>query len=152
MPRSRMSRGLRTRLLLCRWVALLASFPALAQDPIVNREVPQRVVSQSSLRAIFSMHMSHWPNGEPIKVFVLSSDDPVHISFAKSVLNIFPYQLKRSWDLMVYSGYGQAPTQVNSLDEMLKKVASTPGAIGYLPEDYLTDASKNGSIRVLAVR
>jgi hypothetical protein len=98
------------------------------------------------------MHMSQWPDGKPIKVFVLPSDDAVHISFAKGVLHIFPHQLKRSWDVLVYSGSGQAPTEVDSPEEMLKKVSSTPGAIGYLPEDYLIAGGKNANVHVLAVR
>ena len=153
MGGKRIVSALRSMLFLC-WLVLglAAGSSAIAQDPIVNRDVAERSVSQSSLRAIFSMHLSQWPNGKPIKVFVLPSEDAVHIAFAKYVLNIFPYQLKRSWDVLVYSGYGQAPTEVSSPEEMLKRVASTPGAIGYLPEEYLTGVGKNENIHVLAVR
>ena len=44
--------------------------PAIAQDAIVNRDVAERSVYQSSLRAIFSMHMSQWPDGRPIRVLI----------------------------------------------------------------------------------
>ena len=144
---------LQTILSLCCLVwGLLLGPPAIAQDAIVNRDVAERSVSQSSLRAIFSMHMSQWPDGRPIRVFVLPSDDPGHVAFAKNVLHVFPHQLKRSWDVLVYSGSGQAPTEVSSPEEMLKKVSSTPGAIGYLPEDYLIAGGRNENVHVLAVR
>ena len=45
---------------------------------------------------------------------------------------IFPYQLRSAWDRLVFSGIGQAPIRVNSVEEMLDRVANTPGAIGYL--------------------
>ncbi|PSJ15922.1 hypothetical protein C7H79_16365, partial [Nitrosomonas supralitoralis] len=45
---------------------------------------------------------------------------------------VFPYQLRSTWDRLVYSGTGQAPITVNSAEEMLARVANTPGSIGYL--------------------
>lgn len=133
-------------------VGLAVCAPAMAQEVIVNPDVGDRSVSQSSLRAIFSMRMRQWQDGKPIRVFVLPGESAAHVSFSKSVLNTFPYQLKRSWDLMVYSGSGQAPTEVGSPAEMLQKVSSTPGAIGYLPENYLIEGGKNENVRILEVR
>lgn len=153
MTKSRMRALLKTMLSRC-WLVLglAVCTPVMAQEVIVNPDVADRSVSQSSLRAIFSMRMRQWPTGKPIKVFVLPSENTVHVSFSKSVLNTFPYQLKRSWDLMVYSGSGQAPTEVGSPQEMLQKVSSTPGAIGYLPENYLIEGGKNENVRILEVR
>jgi ABC-type phosphate transport system substrate-binding protein len=136
------------------WLALglLLCSPALAQEVIVNANVADRSVSQSSVRAIFSMRMRQWQDGTPVKVFVLPDQNPVHVSFAKGRLNTFPHQLRRSWDLLVYSGSGQAPTVVESPTEMLQKVSSTAGAIGYLPEDYLKKGDKNEQFRILQIR
>lgn len=73
-----------------------------------------------------------WPDGTKIRVFVLPDDDQLHEIVSKEKLNVFPYQLRSMWDRLVFSGTGQAPIKVNSVEEMLTKVASTPGAIGYL--------------------
>jgi hypothetical protein len=78
------------------------------------------------------MHLKTWLDGTKIRVFVLPDDDPLHQKVAKEKLNVFPYQLRSTWDRFVYSGTGQAPIKVNSVEEMHAKVASTPGAIGYL--------------------
>ncbi|ADJ28718.1 substrate-binding domain-containing protein [Nitrosococcus watsonii] len=104
-----------------------------AQEVIVNPDAPEMKLTRSTLRAIFSMRLRTWPDGSLIKVFVLSDNSPLHIQFSKKILNIFPYQLRRTWDRLVYSGTGQAPIEVDSIKEMGNKVASTPGAIGYLP-------------------
>jgi hypothetical protein len=136
----------------CLALGLLLCAPALAQDLIVNTGVADRSVSQSSVRAIFSMRLRQWQDGKAVKVFVLPDQNPVHVSFAKSRLNTFPHQLRRSWDLLVYSGSGHAPTVVESPAEMLQKVSSTAGAIGYLPEDYLNKGDRNEQVRILQIR
>jgi ABC-type phosphate transport system substrate-binding protein len=48
---------------------------------------------------------------------------------------------------LVFSGTGQAPDTVSSPEEMLAKVASTPGAIG-----YLTKSRMDGSVNVLKIK
>ena len=93
--------------------------------------VSEKVLSVNALRSIFSMRLKTWSDGTKIRVFVLPDDDPLHQSFSKEKLNVFPYQLRSNWDRLVFSGTGQAPIKVNSIEEMLAKIASTPGAIGY---------------------
>lgn len=85
------------------------------------------------------MRLRNWSDNTPITVFVLRNDDPVHTAFTKEVLNMFPHQLQRSWDRLVYSGTGQAPIVVNTLQEMADRVAATPGAVGYLKRDLIDD-------------
>ena len=48
---------------------------------------------------------------------------------------MFPYQLRNVWDRLVFSGAGQSPHVVNTLEEMYEQVSSTPGAIGYTTQD-----------------
>lgn len=105
-----------------------------AQEVVVNLNVSEIELTRSSLRSIFGMRLRTWPDGSLIRVFVLSDHSPLHVQFSKKILNIFPYQLRRTWDRLVYSGTGQAPTEMGSIQEMGDKVASTPGAIGYLPD------------------
>jgi ABC-type phosphate transport system substrate-binding protein len=96
---------------------------------------PQNVateLSRNSLRAIFAMRTTAWPDGSPIRVFVLQDKNKVHVSFCKDILGMFPYQLRRVWDRQVFSGTGTAPTIVKTEQEMRIRVAETQGAIGYM--------------------
>lgn len=93
------------------------------------------------------MHLKTWPDGTKIRVFVLADDDTLHQIFSKEKLNVFPYQLRSTWDRLVFSGTGQAPIKVNSIDEMLEKITSTPGAIG-----YLWRANINENVNVLTIK
>jgi len=97
----------------------------------VNASVEKRSFTKLELRRIFSRKQTLWPNGQAIKVFVLPSKNNLHQRFSKEVLKIFPYQLDRIWNKLTYSGIGIAPTVVDSPEELLKAVISTPGAVGY---------------------
>lgn len=114
---------------------------------VINPSVKERILSSNTLRSIFSMHLKTWSNGTKVRVFVLSDDDQLHQIVSKEKLNVFPYQLRSTWDRLVFSGTGQAPIKVNSSEEMLDKVASTPGAIG-----YLWRANINDNVNVLEIK
>ncbi len=108
-------------------------------EVVVNSSVTTRSLPVNSVRAIFGMRQQAWPDGTPIKVFVLADDAPLHDSFCKEKLSAFPYQLRQAWDRLVFSGTGQAPIRVSSSEEMFSRVASTPGAIGYLEKSKISE-------------
>ncbi len=85
------------------------------------------------------MRQRTWPDGQAVRVFVLSNSHPMHARFAKEQLAVYPHQLQLAWDRMVFSGTGQAPDRVSDQTEMHERVATTPGAIGYLEREYLDD-------------
>jgi hypothetical protein len=124
----------------------MASLSAMAVDVIVHKDVLVSQIGLASARAIFGMRQVKWPDGSLIRVFVLGDQHPLHVALCKEELNIYPYQLRQSWDRLVYSGMAQAPRQVESEEEMAALVAATPGAIG-----YVNKTKNNPSIRVLHV-
>ena len=103
-------------------------------------------LSVSTLRSIFSMRMTQWPDGTPIRVFVLGDKNPLHAQFSKQILGVFPHQLRRAWNRQIYSGTGQAPARVESELEMYEMIESTPGAIGYLTEDQ-----ESNNVRIIEI-
>lgn len=114
---------------------------------IIHPTVSDKILSVNTLGAIFGMRMQTWSDGTRIRVYVLPDDSPLHQRFSKGILNVFPYQLRAAWDRLVFSGIGQAPIKVASHEEMLAKVASTPGAIG-----YMWRASIDDSVDVIQVK
>lgn len=148
MPRSfLLTRHLRGLTWATMWV-LLAFFATSAraqteESPVflvANPEVTTTWLNRDTTRAIFAMRQRTWPNGQAVQVFVLPNRDPVHARFAKERLDVYPHQLQLAWDRIVFSGMGQAPNRVRNLAEMRDKVASTPGALGYLEREYLDDS------------
>jgi len=120
---------------------------AESQQLIVNVSHTENSLSRNTARAIFSMRVQHWNDGRPIRVFVLPDKHPSHQVFTRETLSLFPHQLRRSWDRYVYSGIGTAPIEVENEEEMIAKVAATPGSIGYTRQEIL-----NENIRTLSVR
>lgn len=99
---------------------------------IVHRSVPAEAVDKATISAIFGMRIKTWQDKTPVKVFVLKSDSETHASFCRDFLGLYPYQLERYWDREVFSGLGMRPTVVATPEEMLQKIRSVPGAIGYV--------------------
>ncbi len=123
---------------------LLANSHAIAREPAVflvaNPDVTINLLNRDTVRAIFAMRQRTWPNGEAARVFVLGSNNPIHARFTKEHLSVYPHQLQLAWDRMVFSGTGQAPDRVSNQLEMRDRIASTPGALGYLEREYLDDS------------
>ncbi len=121
-----------------------ATFPLV---PVVNQQLKQDSITRQGLSAIFKMRLHRWKDGTPVTVFVLADDNPLHKAFCKTILNVFPHQMRRTWDRMVFSGSGQAPIQLTDKKEMIERLSSTPGAIGYLPTNDL-----NENIKILHIQ
>jgi ABC-type phosphate transport system substrate-binding protein len=135
---------------------MLAAFLVTANSYADNQEpaivviafpsTSENAISRSSLRAIFGMRLNKWPADTPVQVFVMKDDVSEHGAFSKNILQVFPHQLRLAWDRQVFSGQGQYPEQV-SPQEMLSKIASTPGAIGYIKTSEVTN-----NVRILQIR
>lgn len=118
---------------------LLLSATSRAEDVQVITH-PDRAdieLDRQLLRVLFTMRLRQWPDGHPIRVFVLPDNDPIHARFCRESLGTFPYVLRGVWDRMVFTGTGFAPEVVNSADEMRRRVNNTPGAVGYVLPDTL---------------
>lgn len=134
-------RGRRLRSLplhVCCAALTLWCFGANAADarvvPYTGSRSSATSLTRTELRDIFFARQTKWPNGDPIRVFVLPDRHPLHVRFSKEVLGVYPYQLRSTWDRILYSGTGVPPTVVNSVQEVRKRVDETPGAIGYAEE------------------
>ncbi|MBL8484188.1 MAG: hypothetical protein JNJ60_18470 [Rhodocyclaceae bacterium] len=127
----------------------MLSFVACAQEviTIVAADAPQLALSRNALRTMFSMRLNKWPDGSNMTVYVLPDNDPTHVMFCKEVLDVFPHQLRQVWDRLVFSGTGQAPREVASEEEMLARMATTPGAIGYIRRKKLDERVRGLELR-----
>lgn len=125
------------------WVAVIFSVvawtvvPAAADERseikvITSPDRGEVPLDRAFIRAVFTMRTRTWPDGRPVKVFVLPDDSEAHRRFCNELLGIYPYRLRNGWDRAVFTGTGLSPRTVDSLDDMKKNVLQTPGAIGYV--------------------
>ena len=118
------------RLVFCVWLSLI---PVLGHgEVIVHPAVSVEAIPRQYLISIYTMRTRAWPDGLPIRVFILPASHPQHQLFVKETLGLFPYQLKKIWDRQAFSGASQLPHTVKTVDEMYERVRNTPGAIGYV--------------------
>jgi len=117
-------------------VLLLVFIPlhVYSQHIIVHSNNKTTSISKNTLKAIFSMRLRTWPDGTPITVFVQNSDSEIHRKFCLSKLGVLPYQIQRTWDVLVFSGMGQSPIELSSENEMKQKIGQVRGAIGYVSD------------------
>jgi ABC-type phosphate transport system substrate-binding protein len=113
---------------------LCAPFSAFAGTVqiIVNPDEANTPIDRTLLRAMFAMRLRQWADGTPVHVFVLPDHDEATALFCREQLGTYPYVMRSTWDRLVFTGTGLAPTVVGSEQEMRERVRSTPGAIGYV--------------------
>lgn len=125
-------------------LACMLSPPAYADEQsvyvVINPETGVDNLDSATLRAIFSMRLRQWPNGQPIRVYTLPDRNPVHLTFCKKILRIFPFVLRDQWDRLTFTGTGRPPTVAKNEAELLAHIRQTPGAIGYTsrPSEVVT--------------
>jgi ABC-type phosphate transport system substrate-binding protein len=112
---------------------------------IANKEVPADSVISTQLLDFYSGETRHWENGLAVTVFDLKPRDEIKSTFYK-FLGKTSSRMKSIWLVNMLSGESDPPESVQSEDDMLKKVATTQGAIGFVRQSKV-----NGDVKVLAV-
>lgn len=117
--------------LICLLLLLFTALPLSASKVLVNSSVSLDSLTQAQLRSIFTLRQTQWPDGSPIKVYVLPETAAQHQKFSREQLYLFPYQLNLMWDRLSFSGAAARPSQVADEQAMLKQLKLIPGSIGY---------------------
>lgn len=117
---------LRAILLLC-----VVAGAACAEDVLVaNPSVPIEAIDQPTLRDLFLGRRTTWPNGLRV-VVVLQRNSGSNQRLARE-LGKTPQQLINWWKRLVFTGEGSMPEQVDNGEDLIARVASVPGAIGWV--------------------
>ncbi len=127
--------------------AIFYSSATYSVEVIVNPSVEADLLTTAQLRRIYTMRQVSWPDGSPIVVFVLPSKNQTHQRFSKEVLRLFPYQLDRIWNKLIFTGLGLGPNIVDSKALLIMKVASVRGAIG-----YVDNIEEGGDVNLIKIK
>jgi len=115
---------------------ILSSFlpllPATAQVAVIaNKEVPADTIDKIQVLDFYTRDIKKWDSKTPVVVFDLKPDNDVKDTFYK-FLGKSTSRMKSIWLKKLLSGEGDPPEELKSQDEMVQKVATTPGAIGFV--------------------
>lgn len=116
-----------------------------------NKAQVEGPLDRQMVRALFTLRLRQWPDGSPVRVFVLPDANPLHVEFCRNQLGTFPYVLRASWDRLVFTGTGIAPEIVANEKQMRERVASTPGAIGYVSGPESMGPTRTSLLATLSV-
>lgn len=98
---------------------------------IVNKSVPDNSLTANQLLDIYSLSKKKWSDGNNIVVFDLKSHEATAEKFY-GFIGKSHSDIKKLWMKLQLTGEGSAPAALSSDDEVLSKVASTPGSIGFV--------------------
>lgn len=114
----------------------LLPFPSVAaEEPIaviVPRAFAGREPGTQELALIFKRKKLAWDDGTRIQAVNLPSDHPARRVFSQRILKSTPEAQTQYWNAMYFQGVFP-PHVVASPEAMLRYVADTAGAIGYVP-------------------
>ncbi len=124
---------------------LLLMFLSISVDAqiavIANKSIPVNQLSKTQLLDIYSGEIRSWQNGTPIFVFDLTTENNIRDNFY-NLIGRSSSRMKSIWMKKLLSGEGDPPKEFKSQDELIKKIASTKGAIGFVAIDKVTNDVK----------
>ncbi|MBU1170221.1 MAG: substrate-binding domain-containing protein [Proteobacteria bacterium] len=112
---------------------LISPLWAMAEDVIViaNKSVPQSSLDADIVKKIYVGDISIWPDNTTVVVTIMDKSD-FHEDFLTKYVSKSKSQFKATWKNIMFSGKGPYPKQFDNVDDLIKFVTNTTGAIGYV--------------------
>jgi len=99
---------------------------------VVNPENPQTALERRFLADAFLKKATRWPSGAAIRPVDQKAQAPVREAFSASVLRRSVAAVKSYWQQMIFAGRETPPPELEGDEEVIRYVAKTPGAVGYV--------------------
>lgn len=122
------------------FVFVCATVNSAQVSVIANKSFKSDRINLSTLKDIYNLDTQSL-NGEKVKLFDFSPDNSIKSNFY-SAINANPAEIKKVWLKAKLTGGGNPPVNVSSEDEMINKVSSTDGAIGFVSSSKVNDKVK----------
>ncbi len=113
---------------------------------ITNKSVNEEYITKNEVKNIFLGKQIKWKNKTKIRI-VISDNKELHVAFLKTYIRRIPSQFRAHWRSMMFTGKGMLPRRFTTTEELIKYVATTEGAIGYI--DSETNAA---NVNIMSVK
>jgi ABC-type phosphate transport system substrate-binding protein len=97
---------------------------------IANKNVSEDSISKEEVKNIFLGKTVKWLDKSSISFVILKND--VHKDFLKEYIKRSSSQYGNYWKKMVFTGKGSKPKAFETEKDLVRYVAETKGAIGYI--------------------
>ena len=98
---------------------------------IVNSGAGVETIDAKNIEKLFLGRTKALPDGSKVALATLGNT-AIHEEFLAAFVNRSSSQFKSHWKKAVFTGQGKPPKEFKTEAEMIKYVAATPGAIGYV--------------------
>ena len=120
--------------------------PAQSQiNVIAHGSVPVDTLDKKELLQLFSGTKEYWKDGNPVVIMDLSINGRIRDSFY-AFLGKPSSRMRSIWLKRKLTGEGELPQSIDSEEELIEKVASTEGAIGFVSTEI---ALNQNQVKVL---
>jgi len=114
---------------------------------ITHLHTPTDTVSKTQLLDFYTGDVRAWESGRQVVVFDLKPKNETKKLFYQ-YLGKSPSRMKSIWMKRMLLGEGDPPEACDTEEELLEKVANTPGAIGFVSK---TKAATLDSVKTLVL-
>lgn len=117
---------------------------AAAQESVyvvANKSVPVDSLARGELLDLYTFEIQEWSDGARVIVFDLDVKGEVKDRFY-TYLGRTSSRMKSIWLKRKFSGEGDPPEALETEEEMLSKIASTPGAVGFVSARFVSNEVK----------
>lgn len=123
-------------------VFILSPMAAFAEDVIIicNKSVAVNSITKDDLERIYLGQKNLWDGGGKIEPVMLQNE--LAENFLTTYVGKNGTTFGNYWKKMLFSGKGNGPKQFAKPKEVVDFVASTQGAIGFVPSGTNSDAVK----------
>ncbi|BBL70110.1 hypothetical protein [Methylogaea oryzae] len=97
---------------------------------VSSRDAP-RTLDLELLARIYRRKTLYWPDGRKIEPVNLPASEPLRQLFSRRVLKMEPEELEAYWNQQYFQGVFP-PFMLPSEEAVIRFVADTPGAVGYV--------------------
>lgn len=98
---------------------------------VANTRAPINL-SRIELQRVFTGKMTHLANGQAIYPVFQVASSSAYQGFLVERLYLYPHQLQRIWQQLIFSGRKAKPMYVADDQQMLQYVRQNQGAIGFI--------------------
>lgn len=126
--------------------ALVIGFVTQASAEVIAVIAPQthsmRQIEANELALVFWRKKLYWADGKRVQALNYSASNPLRLQFSRSILKSAPETQTNYWNALYFHGVSP-PHVVDSQEAMLRFVADTAGAIGYIDACKLDNRVKS---------
>ncbi len=104
---------------------------------VVSAQSQVTTLSRSQVADIFLGKARRFPNGVLAQPVDQVEGSAARNEFYATFADRTPAQIKSHWSKIVFTGRGQPPAAVTSSEELKRRIAANPAAIGYIDRSQL---------------